>query len=140
MSQLFPAGANNCDKFGCQTREVLTIGNIVLGVDDFSRALAFWTGALGYVLRDGEHDGRFAVLVPADGGPGALLALMVNDTPPEPRPRVHLDLYADDQQAEIERLVGLGASEVDWDLYPEDADFVVLADPEGNRFCVVDRS
>ena len=40
--------------------------------------------------------------------------------------------------AEIERLVGLGATRVPWDSYPTDPDFVVLADPEGNRFCVVD--
>jgi hypothetical protein len=36
--------------------------------------------------------------------------------------------------------VTLGAERVDWDLYPEDPDFVVLADTEGNRFCVVDTS
>jgi catechol 2,3-dioxygenase-like lactoylglutathione lyase family enzyme len=41
---------------------------------------------------------------------------------------------------EVERLIALGAERVDWDLYPEDPDFVVLADPEGNRFCVVDTS
>jgi hypothetical protein len=39
-----------------------------------------------------------------------------------------------------ERLVSLGASRVDWDSYPADPDFVVLADPEGNRFCIVDLS
>jgi hypothetical protein len=58
-------------------------------------------------------------------------------------PRIHLDLYAGDagdQAAEVERLVGLGATRVDWDLYPEDPDFVVLADPDGNRFCVIDTS
>ena len=58
-------------------------------------------------------------------------------------PRVHLDLYAADaaeQAAEIDRLVSLGAEPVDWDLYPEDPDFVVLADPDGNRFCIVDTS
>ena len=37
-------------------------------------------------------------------------------------------------------LVALGASPVDWDSYPDDPDFVVLADTEGNRFCVVDAS
>jgi hypothetical protein len=47
---------------------------------------------------------------------------------------------AAEQEAEIERLIGLGASRVRWDLYPEDPDFVVLADPDGNRFCVVDAS
>lgn len=42
------------------------------------------------------------------------------------------------QTAEVERLVSLGVRRVDWDLYPEDPDFVVLADHDGNRFCVID--
>ncbi len=56
---------------------------------------------------------------------------------------MHLDLHAadaDEQTAQVDRLVSLGASRVDWDSYPEDPDFVVLADPEGNLFCVVDLS
>ena len=53
---------------------------------------------------------------------------------------MHLDLYADDQAAEVQRLLELGATRVDWDLYREDSDFIVLADTEGNRFCVVDKS
>ena len=43
-----------------------------------------------------------------------------------------------EQAAEIDRLIGIGASKVDWDLYPPEPDFVVLADPDGNLFCVVD--
>ena len=54
------------------------------------------------------------------------------------RRKIHLDLYADDQAAEVERLKGLGATEVHWDKRPPDADYVILADPEGNRFCVID--
>ena len=53
-------------------------------------------------------------------------------------PRIHLDLYTDDQAGEVERLIGLGATEVPWDRKPPDADFIILADPEGNRFCVID--
>ncbi|GAB2862963.1 VOC family protein [Nocardioides pacificus] len=56
--------------------------------------------------------------------------------------RTHLDLWVDDeaeQAAEVSRLITLGAQRVDWD-YPDDADFVVLADPDGNLFCVVDLS
>ena len=53
-------------------------------------------------------------------------------------PRIHLDLYAEDQAAEVARLIELGATEVHWDKRPADADYVILADPEGNRFCVVD--
>jgi len=41
---------------------------------------------------------------------------------------------------EVRRLVGLGARTVDWDLYPPEPDFVVLAGPDGNIFCVVDLS
>ncbi len=113
------------------------VGSIVLGVSDVPRAVAFWCGALDYRPRE-EPDDTFAVLTPSDGdGPNVSVAL--SDTPAQDRPRVHLDLYADDQQATVERLLGLGASRVDWPDYPDGADFVVLADPEGNRFCVVDQ-
>ena len=53
-------------------------------------------------------------------------------------PRIHLDLYTDDQAGEVKRLIALGATEVHWSKRPPDADYVILADPEGNRFCVVD--
>ena len=55
-------------------------------------------------------------------------------------PRIHLDLYAEDQAREVERLKALGVTEVRWSKRPTDADYVILADPEGNRFCVVDAS
>jgi len=124
---------------------MLTLGTIVLGVTDVRRAAAFWGAALGYVPRDGEvrAEDDWAVLVPVAGAAGPGIALGTSDTPVQEHPRVHLDLYADDaagQAAEVERLVALGAGRVDWDLYPPDPDFVVLADPEGNRFCVIDKS
>lgn len=75
--------------------------------------------------------------------PGPQLALGLSETPLQEHPRLHLDLYARDaadQAAEVERLISLGAQHVDWDLYPEDPDFIVLADPDGNRFCVIDTS
>jgi catechol 2,3-dioxygenase-like lactoylglutathione lyase family enzyme len=120
----------------------LRIGTVVMGVTDMHRAVDFWRRALGYVPRDGElgPDDDFAVLVPANG-PGPGLSLGTSVTPVQEHPRVHLDLYtdgADEQQVEVERLVSLGAARVDWDLYPDSPDFIVLADPEGNRFCVVD--
>lgn len=55
----------------------------------------------------------------------------LSETPVQDRPRVHLDLYASDQAAEIDRLLGLGASHVDWQDYPEGVDFAVLADTDG---------
>jgi hypothetical protein len=51
---------------------------------------------------------------------------------------VHLDLYAQDQTAEVERLIGLGATRFPERDRPADADYVMLCDPDGNRFCVVD--
>lgn len=118
---------------------MLRVGSVVLGVADVSRAAAFWTEALGYVPRD-ELEDDWAVLVPPEGT-GVQLSLGLSETPIQEYPRIHLDLYAGDaadQAAEVERLVSLGAQHVDWDLYPDDADFIVLADPEGNRFCVID--
>jgi hypothetical protein len=81
-------------------------------------------------------------LVPPSGE-GTRVALQRAETPPDEHPRVHVDLVvdnADEQAAEVRRLIDLGASRVAWDSYPADPDFVVLADPEGNRFCVVDAS
>jgi predicted enzyme related to lactoylglutathione lyase len=49
---------------------------------------------------------------------------------------MHLDLFSDDQAAQVERLVGLGARVVRHHAEPDD-NYVVLTDPEGNEFCVV---
>ncbi|MFJ8470336.1 VOC family protein [Kitasatospora sp. NPDC094011] len=122
---------------------MLTIGSLVLGVSDMPRAVAFWTAALGYVPRGGLVEEDWTVLEPAPGATGVQLALGFSESPVQEHPRAHLDLYAGDaaaQAAEVERLLALGAQDVDWDLYPEDPDFVVLADTEGNRFCVIDTS
>ncbi|MEO7369613.1 MAG: VOC family protein [Ilumatobacteraceae bacterium] len=122
---------------------MLSIGTTVMGVENFGRAVEFWTKALNYTpKREMTDDDDFMVLVPAVGE-GAHLALDVTRTPVQEHPRVHLDLFAGDaadQAAEVERLISLGATQVDWDLYPEKPDFVVLADPEGNIFCVIDTS
>jgi catechol 2,3-dioxygenase-like lactoylglutathione lyase family enzyme len=115
---------------------MLNIGSIVIRVDDLERQKAFWTAALDYVPREGDDD-DFALLRPRNGiGPNLSLD-RVRSTLQIP-PRIHLDLYANDQAAEVRRLIGLGATEVHWDRRPPDADYIILADPEGNRFCVID--
>jgi catechol 2,3-dioxygenase-like lactoylglutathione lyase family enzyme len=120
---------------------MLMFGAVVLGVTDRQRAEEFWCAALGYRVHEGSYGGWARVLFPPSGGTGAVIALQMSRTPPEEHPRLHFDLYVtgvDEQQAEAERLVSLGARRVDWDSYPDDPDFVVLADPDGNRFCIVD--
>ena len=115
---------------------MLRIGSIVLRVDDLERQTEFWEAALGYVRR-AETSDDFVLLRPGDGvGPNVSLDLAPSTV--QVPPRIHLDLYAEDQAAEVERLKALGATEVHWDKRPPDADYVILADPEGNRFCVID--
>ncbi len=121
---------------------MLTMGVVVLGVTDVRRAAEFWGTALGYERREDGFGGWAMVLVPP-GGSGTMIALQRSETPAEDHPRLHLDLHvadASEQASEAARLVSLGAQRVDWDSYPDDPDFVVLADPDGNRFCIVDLS
>ncbi len=114
----------------------------MLGADDVVRAVAFWAEAFGYeVVTFPDADDGFTILVPPDRV-GTRIAVQRSATPAQEQPRVHIDLVVDsksEQSSEIDRLVALGASRVAWS-YPIDPDFVVLADTEGNRFCVVDAS
>jgi catechol 2,3-dioxygenase-like lactoylglutathione lyase family enzyme len=120
---------------------VLRLGFPVIGVTDIDRATAFWTAALSLTSSEEWATPTWRTLV-TPGGERAL-ALMSSGSPAESRPRVHLDLFVDttaEQDAEVRRLLDLGATETDWDSYPPEPDFVVLADPDGNLFCVVDLS
>ncbi|WP_158548147.1 Maf family nucleotide pyrophosphatase [Desertihabitans brevis] len=104
----------------------LTLGSVVLQVADLERAAAFWTQALG--LHPDPRNPAF--LVPPGGG--TRLHLDTDD-------RTHLDLWTvatTDVDAEVERLLALGASRAEWE-HPPGADFVVLTDPDGHHFCVV---
>ena len=128
---------------GCQTGPMLSIGVVALGVGDVGRAAAFWCEALGYEIRTDGFSGWAAVLTPPAGGAGTKIALQHSETPPQDHPRLHLDLHvtsAAEQTAEAARLMAIGAERVSWDSCPDDPDFIVLADPDGNRFCIVDLS
>ena len=119
---------------------MLTFGVVVLGVTDRQRAIDFWCATLGYQVREDGFGGWAMVLAPP-GGTGTIIALQRSETPPEDYPRLHFDLHVAsvaEQEAEADRLVSLGAARVSWDSYPDDPDFIVLADTEGNRFCIVD--
>ena len=115
---------------------MIRVGSIVLRVDDLRRQTEFWSAALDYVPRD-ENSDDFVLLRPRQGAGPNLSLDRVRSTLQVP-PRIHLDLYAEDQAAEVKRLLALGATEVHWDKKPDDADYVIMADPEGNRFCVID--
>lgn len=109
---------------------MLRIGAVVLNVASTDASGPFWSQALGYAQQ--PHNPAF--LVP-DEGQGPRLHLDQQD-------RTHLDLWVDseeEQEAEVERLISLGAERIEWE-YPDDADFIVLADPGGTLFCVIDLS
>jgi catechol 2,3-dioxygenase-like lactoylglutathione lyase family enzyme len=116
---------------------VIRVGSIVLRVDDLQRQTEFWSAALDYVPREDPVADDFVLLRPRNGvGPNVSLDRVRSEV--HIPPRIHLDLYTEDQAGEVKRLVALGATEIHWDKQPPDADYVILADPEGNRFCVVD--
>ncbi len=115
----------------------LHLGTVVINVQDMTRAVAFWTAALGYVQREQAWDPEFMMLVEPAGG-GLPVSLQLTDSPPKEPVRVHLDLYTSEQARHVERLAELGAVQVDDWPYPDDADFIVMRDPDGNEFCVID--
>ena len=120
---------------------MIRLGFPVVGVTDLDRAAAFWSAALDLQSTDEWASGTWRTLAGPRGD--HVLGLMVSASPPEPRPRMHLDLLVDttaEQETEVRRLIGLGATLPDWRDYPAEPDFVVLADPDGNVFCVVDLS
>jgi len=115
---------------------MIRVGSIVIRVDGPKRQLTIWSATLDYVPRD-DPDADFVMLRPRVGnGPNLSLDMHASQAPIPPR--IHLDLYAEQQAEEVARLLALGTTEIHWDKRPLDADYVILTDPEGNRFCVID--
>ena len=115
----------------------MKIGSIVIHCHDFERTVAFWQSALHYVPREPGSDGWIVLRDPEGKGPN--VSFQARDQRRQRRNWIHLDLYTNNQPAEVERLVGLGARRYPW-RYRPGADFVVLEDPDGNLFCVVQKS
>jgi catechol 2,3-dioxygenase-like lactoylglutathione lyase family enzyme len=109
----------------------IRLGSTVINCADIEVMTGFWTEALHLVPYKHEDGDRFRVLRGAAGR----LSLQAADTPVTARDQMHLDLYTDDQAAEVERLTGLGARFVRRSTDPDDS-YVTMADPEGNEFCV----
>lgn len=112
----------------------LFVGSTVINTPDLEGAVAFWTAALGYVVRDA--DPTFAVLTDPRRR-WSNLSLQRSSEEKLGFNRVHLDLYAADREVEVARLEALGATRVVPWAYAEDDDHIVMAAPDGNEFCVV---
>lgn len=115
------------------------IGSIVVLCHEWEKTCAFWQAALGYEIEHVNPTGDFMIMRdPAGRGPNMSLDTVPNKRSGK-RSRIHLDLYTSDQSGEVERLIALGAQRYPW-RYPEGADYIVLADPDDNLFCVVQTS
>lgn len=109
----------------------IRIGSTVVNCADIETMTDFWSAALGLVPSSRDPDDDFRVL----RGDRANLSLQLAKTPVTARDQMHLDLYSDDPSAQVERLLGLGATKVREHNDPDDT-YVVMRDPEGNEFCV----
>ena len=119
------------------------VSQVTVDARDVSAVSAFWSAALGYRVEQGD-DGSAKLYPPESAGPDVVTIWVQAVTEhKQGKNPVHLDLNPtsgdDDADAEVERLLALGATRAD--VGQRDSDpFVVLADPEGNEFCVLRRS
>jgi hypothetical protein len=110
--------------------------NLVVDATDPRRVGRFWERALGTSTLTDEPD-IVETRLTVEGGPVLDLCFQRVEQPTTAPPRLHLDLYGGDQQeAVVERLLGLGATPAD--IGQGDVPWVVLADPEGHPFCVLE--
>jgi hypothetical protein len=104
----------------------------IIDAADPVRLGRWWRDALGWVVV-GEEDGEYEIRLSPERLPG-LLFVAVAETK-SAKNRLHLDFRPEDRDAEVERLLKLGAVRVD--VGQGEQTWVVLADPEGNEFCVL---
>lgn len=110
----------------------LTLSQICVDAHDPAALGAWWAEVLGWAHHvDADGD---SVVAPASGQGPELLFLGVPDDKIV-KNRLHLDFTPEDQQAEVQRVLALGARRVD--VGQGEQSWVVLADPEGNEFCIL---
>ncbi len=111
---------------------------VEVGIDcaDPERLAPFWAAALGYEVGDLDAAGTYLDLIPPDMSSPVVFLQRVPETKAV-KNRVHLDLYSADPEALIAALRTLGARVLAGPLTGSEGGWwVVLADPEGNEFCV----
>jgi hypothetical protein len=116
------------------------IAQLTIDVHDIALQATFWTAALGMTADVGD-DGCAKLYPPTDSPPDVpTIWLQHVSEGKQEKLRCHLDLRPEDGdvEAEVERLLGLGATRADVGQQGNEG-FTVLADPEGNEFCVLHR-
>jgi len=112
------------------------VQNVVVDCADPYGLAQFWSRVAGQPMEPDDEPGDPETMVALPGGPALIFARV-----PEPKVvknRVHVCLRPDGpRDAEVQRLLGLGATLVADRRVPDGTGWVVLADPEGNEFCVL---
>lgn len=119
-----------------QRESDLRIGSVVIDCIMFDEMLAFWQEALHYSPRRPAKDGWVVLGDPAGRNTNVSLNQVSVSEKLMGRNWLHFDLYTEDQEGEVERLLKIGATR-HRQTYEGGEDFVVLEDPDGNLFCVV---
>ncbi len=117
------------------------LSELVLNCRDPEALAAFWVDVLGYQVLDREGDGSVEIGPAAGFGGAAPTLIFAPVADPTPgRLRLHIDVNPTDrdQDAELQRLLDLGATRADVGQTGEE-NWHVLADPEGNEFCLLKR-
>jgi len=112
---------------------------VVLGCRDPEALARFWCEVLDFVVLDREDDGSIEIgSREGFGGPQPTIFLSRRDEPEPGKSRLHIDVNPTDrdQEAELERLLALGARPIDIGQSGEES-WHVLADPEDNAFCLL---
>ncbi|MEO3757656.1 VOC family protein [Mycobacterium sp. B14F4] len=110
----------------------LKFDEICVDAHDATRLGSWWSSVLGWP-HSVDDDGDVVLEAPPGAGPNWLFLAVPDDK--IVKNRIHFDFRPDDQAAEVERVIGLGARRVD--IGQGDESWVVLADPEGNEFCIL---
>ena len=109
----------------------LRLESLTIDAADPGKLARFWAAVFGVGPGEPDEDGD----VEFELAPGLPVLFLTDTTPKTTKNRLHLDLRPDDRDAEVERILALGASHAD--IGQGDESWVVLADPEGNEFCVL---
>lgn len=112
---------------------VPTVGSVVFNTTDPDRLAEFWMGLLEVEIA--RRSGPWFIWLQPQHEGGISLAFQKVDDPTEGRRRLHLDSAVTDLEASVERALGLGATIVE-EHSVGDFSWTVLADPEGNEFCL----
>ena len=109
----------------------LRFSEICIEARDIDALALWWSSVLDWPAEPTD-EGDVALRAPAGAGPDWLFVPVPDDK--VVKNRIHFDFTPDDQQAEVDRLVALGARRID--IGQGEQSWVVLADPEGNEFCL----